>query len=101
MTAIATPLPEDIQAAFREASNREWWGQVGEIWRASDDFGINMAVNAGNTHVTLTEDETAAFQAALEPVVDRWIEEVASMGIDGTALVAAARAAIAANASDM
>jgi TRAP-type C4-dicarboxylate transport system substrate-binding protein len=94
-------LPEDIQAAFREASNREWWGQVGEIWRASDDFGINMAVNAGNTHVTLTEDETAAFQAALEPVVDRWIEEVASMGIDGTALVAAARAAIAANASDM
>lgn len=94
-------LPEDIQAAFREASNREWWGQVGEIWRASDDFGINMAVNAGNTHVTLTEDETAAFQAALEPVVDRWIEEVSGMGIDGTALVENARAAIAANASDM
>ncbi|MGI3186808.1 TRAP transporter substrate-binding protein [Nioella aestuarii] len=94
-------LPEDIQAAFREASNREWWGQVGEIWRASDDFGINMAVNAGNTHVTLTEDETAAFQAALEPVVDRWIEEVGGMGIDGAALVEQARAAIAANASDM
>jgi TRAP-type C4-dicarboxylate transport system substrate-binding protein len=94
-------LPEDIQAAFREASNREWWGHVGEIWRASDDFGINMAVNAGNTHVTLTDDETAAFQAALEPVVDRWIEEVSGMGIDGAALVAHARAAIAANASDM
>jgi len=94
-------LPEDIQAAFREASNREWWGQVGEIWRASDDFGINMAVNAGNTHVTLTEDETAAFQAALEPVVDRWIEEVAGIGIDGAALVERARELIAANASDM
>lgn len=94
-------LPEEIQAAFRDASNREWWGQVGEIWRASDDFGINMAVNAGNTHVTLTEDETAAFQTALEPVVDRWIEEVSGMGIDGAALVEQARAAIAANASDM
>jgi len=94
-------LPEDIQAAFREASNREWWGHVGEIWRASDNFGINMAVNAGNTHVTLTEDETAAFQAALEPVVDRWIEEVSGMGIDGAALVEQARAGIAANASDM
>lgn len=94
-------LPEDIQAAFREASNREWWGHVGDIWRASDDFGINMAVNAGNTHVTLTEEETAAFQVALEPVVERWIAEVDGIGIDGDGLVAAARAAIAANASDM
>ncbi|WP_323036827.1 TRAP transporter substrate-binding protein [Pararhodobacter sp.] len=94
-------LPEDIQAIFREASNREWWAHVGEIWRASDDFGINMAVNAGNTHVTLTEEETAAFQVALEPVVERWVAEVDGLGIDGAALVAAAREAIAANASDM
>lgn len=94
-------LPEDIQAIFREASNREWWGQVGEIWRNSDNFGINMAVEAGNTHVVLSEDETEAFRVALEPVVDRWIEEVSGMGIDGEALVEAAREAIAANASDM
>ncbi|WP_071673550.1 TRAP transporter substrate-binding protein [Nioella nitratireducens] len=94
-------LPEDIQAAFREASNREWWGHVGEIWRASDNFGINMAVEAGNTHVTLTEDETAAFQEVLEPVVDRWIEEVSSIGIDGAGLVQTARDLIAENASDM
>ncbi len=94
-------LPEDIQAAFREASNREWWGHVGEIWRASDDFGINMAVNAGNTHITLSEEETAAFQEVLEPVVDRWIEEVTASGIDGAGLVQTARELIAANASEM
>lgn len=93
-------LPEDIQANFREASNREWWGQVGEIWRGTDDFGIQMAVDAGNTHVTLSEAETEAFNAALAPVVDRWVEEVTGLGIDGAGLVDTARTAIAANAAN-
>jgi TRAP-type C4-dicarboxylate transport system substrate-binding protein len=90
-------LPPEIQKAFRDASGRDWWGQVGEIWRAGDDFGIDMAVKAGRTHVTLTEAETDAFMTALEPVVGRWVDEVAAKGIDGNALVEKARAAIAAN----
>jgi len=93
-------LPEDIQAAFREASNREWWGQVGDVWRGTDDFGINLATDAGNTHIILSEDETAAFREVLEPVVDRWVEEVTAQGIDGQALVDLTRELIAANSSD-
>jgi len=92
-------LPEDIQAIFTEKSGRDWVEQVGKIWRASDDHGIKVATDAGNTHITLSDEETAAFQSALEPVVDRWIEEVAGKGIDGADLVAKARAAIAANSS--
>jgi TRAP-type C4-dicarboxylate transport system substrate-binding protein len=84
-------LPEDIQKAFKDASGREWWGKVGEVWRAGDDFGIQMAVDEGKTHVTLTEEETQAFLDTLEPVVDRWIEEVEAKGIDGAALVEKAR----------
>jgi hypothetical protein len=42
----------------------------------------------------LTAEETEAFRQALEPVVDRWIEEVSAKGIDGGALVAKAREAI-------
>ncbi|WP_296424618.1 TRAP transporter substrate-binding protein [Yoonia sp.] len=94
-------LPEDIQKAFRDASGRDWWGQVGEVWRATDDFGINMAVEAGNTHVILTDEETQVFRDAMAPVVDRWIAEVSASGIDGAALVEKARALIAANAGDM
>ncbi|MDE0303881.1 MAG: TRAP transporter substrate-binding protein [Albidovulum sp.] len=90
-------LPEDIQKAFKDASGRDWWGEVGEIWRASDDFGIGLAVNAGNSHIVLSPEETAAFKAALEPVVDRWIGEVAEKGIDGAALVAKARKLIVQN----
>ncbi|MTI18864.1 TRAP transporter substrate-binding protein [Rhodobacteraceae bacterium RKSG542] len=84
-------LPEDVQKAFRDASGPEWWGKVGDIWRGTDDFGINFATKAGNTHITLSEEETNAFNEALEPVVNRWVEEVAEKGIDGQALVEKAR----------
>ena len=87
-------LPDDVKQAFRDASGPEWWAEVGEIWRATDDFGIGVAVEAGNTHVTLTEEETAAFDEALRPVVDRWVEDVGAKGLDGQRLVDDARAAI-------
>lgn len=92
-------LPEDIQQAFRDASGRDFVGQVGDIWRGSDDFGIQMAVDSGNTHITLSPEETALFDAALAPVVDRWVSEVSDNGIDGTALLETARDAVANNGS--
>jgi TRAP-type C4-dicarboxylate transport system substrate-binding protein len=88
-------LPPHIQQAFRDASTDKWWGEVGDIWSSTDDFGIKVATDAGNEHVVLTEEETKAFQTALEPVVDRWIEEVKGRGIDGEALVTKARELIA------
>ena len=91
-------LPEEIRAAFRDASDREWWGGIAEAWRAGDDFGIGMAVEAGRTHVVLHEAETAAFLEALAPVRARWIEDMAAKGIDGAALVEEARRRIAENA---
>lgn len=90
-------LPADIQQAFKDASGREWWGRIGELWRAADDFGIGLAVDSGNEHVVLTEDETAAFFDALEPVVERWVSEVNEKGIDGAGLVARARELVSAN----
>lgn len=94
-------LPADIQKAFRDASGPEWWGEVGDIWRASDDFGINLAVEAGNEHIVLSEAETAEFRKVLEPVVQRWIDEVSSQGIDGEGLVKQARELIAKHGDGM
>ncbi len=87
-------LPDDIKKAFKDASGPEWWAEVGEIWRNSDNFGIKIAVDAGNEHIVLTEEETAAFREKLEPVVDRWVEEVSAQGIDGAGLVEKARTLI-------
>ena len=94
-------LPDDIKKAFKDASGREWWGQVGDIWRASDDFGIKVATDAGNEHIVLTEEETQAFRDALTPVAQRWVHEVNGKGIDGAALVQKARDLVKANASPM
>lgn len=89
-------LPEDIQQIFLDNSGEEWLREVGQIWRDIDDRGIAMAVEAGNQHITLTEDESAAFIDAVEPVVARWVEEVGGQGsIDAQGLVDAARAAVA------
>jgi len=88
-------LPPDIQKAFMDASGPDWWQEVGRIWGENDDNGIKVATDAGNEHITLTKEETEAFQKVLEPVVDRWVAEVKDKGIDGAALVAKARKLIA------
>ena len=88
-------LPDDLKKIFSDNSGPEWLAEVGEIWRNSDDGGIEMAQKAGNTYIELTEEETAAFREKLEPVVQRWVKEVEGQGIDGAKLVEAARAAIA------
>lgn len=92
-------LPENIQKAFKDSSGKDWWGQVGDIWRASDDFGIKLAVESGNEHIVLTPEETEAFNAALENVVDRWVAEVVEKGIDGQGLVEKARMLVAENSN--
>lgn len=91
-------LPDDIKQVFADASGRDWWGQVADVWRAGDDFGIKMATDAGKTHVVLSEAETQVFLDALAPVQDLWIKEVGGKGLDGAALVARAKELIAANA---
>lgn len=88
-----------MKQAFRDASGDDWVREVGEIWRASDDFGIQLAVKSGNEHVVLSPEETDAIMETLAPVTDRWIEEVSAKGIDGAALVEKARRLIAANAA--
>ncbi|HPE59535.1 MAG TPA: TRAP transporter substrate-binding protein [Thiolinea sp.] len=88
-------LPEDIQKVFMDASDENWWREVGDIWSRIDDEGIKVAVEAGNTHITLTPEETEAFKQTLEPVVERWVEEVKGLDIDGETLVTKAREAVA------
>ncbi|KFE33909.1 TRAP transporter substrate-binding protein [Thioclava atlantica] len=84
-------LPDDVKAAFRQASDEEWLKEVGKIWRTSDDNGIKAAEAAGNELITLSPEETQAFKDAMQPVVARWEKEVSAQGIDGAALVKEAR----------
>jgi TRAP-type C4-dicarboxylate transport system substrate-binding protein len=88
-------LPADVKNAFTDQSGEAWVREVGQIWTKSEDFGIGLATKAGNKHIVLTDAELAAFRTKLEPVVQRWINEVKGQGIDGAALVKMAREQIA------
>lgn len=91
-------LPDDLKAVFDQHSGEDWLMEIAKVWRASDDFGIKMATDNGNEHIVLTEEEMAAFNTALSPVVDRWIEENKD-SFDAAALVEASRKAMAARKS--
>ncbi len=92
-------LPDDVKQAFRDASGTEWLAELGTIWRENDNVGLKVATDAGNEHIVLSTTETAKLKQVLEPVVDRWIEEVSGRGIDGADMVKRARAAIAKHGS--
>lgn len=88
-------LPADVKRVFEANSGEAWVREVGEIWTKSEDYGIGLAIKAGNKHIVLSEAELQQFRDKLEPVVQRWIDDVKGKGIDGTALVKAAREQIA------
>lgn len=86
-------LDDDIKAAFDKHSGEEWLKTVADVWRASDNAGIKLAVESGNEHIVLTQEQMDTFNEALAPVVDQWVSEHSDF--DAQALVDAAREAIA------
>jgi len=88
-------LPPDVQKAFEANNGEARWRTVGQVWTDSEEGGIALAKKAGNKHIQITEAELELFKQKLEPVVQRWIDEVKTKGIDGKALVTKARALIA------
>jgi len=92
-------LPADLKAAIDKNSGRDYAIEVGRIWTKSEEGGLKVALKDGNEHIVIPNAEMKNFEKKLEPVIDRWVEEVKSKGIDGKALVNAAREAIAKYAS--
>ncbi|MGD1869118.1 MAG: TRAP transporter substrate-binding protein [Neomegalonema sp.] len=87
-------LPADLQAIIDANSGRAFAQSMGEIWDATEESGKDVQRGSGGEVVQLTAEQTAAFDALGETVVDRWTEEMTNQGIDGAALVEAARGSI-------
>ncbi|AVW90294.1 TRAP transporter substrate-binding protein [Celeribacter baekdonensis] len=88
-------LPEDLKAVIDANSTVNVAAEIGQMWEDFEQAGIDALDAAGVTRTVFSAEEGAKFDAANDTVVDRWIEEVSSKGIDGAALVDAARAAVA------
>jgi TRAP-type C4-dicarboxylate transport system substrate-binding protein len=93
-------LPADLQAIIDEHSGLEFSGFAGRVMQDYDAPAREIAEDRGNTITTLTEDQTAEWRSAAEPIVAAWVAEMDALGIDGAALVERARALIAENLGD-
>lgn len=87
-------LPKDVQKAFDDASGPDWWQEAGKIWAGSDEIGLKLAKENGNTYIELNAAQTDAFKKVLLPVQDRWVKEVTAKGINGKEILAEAIATV-------
>ncbi len=89
-------LPDDLKKIVDDNSGLEFSIFAGGTMEDSDGPSRQLAVDAGNNIVTLTAEETEVWKAAAQPVIDTWLADMDSKGIDGQALIDEARALIAA-----
>lgn len=88
-------LPDDLRAIIDANSGVNIAAEVGRVWDDFEPKGRAITAESGSEIITLEEAKLGAFRAHADEPIQRWIKEVADKGIDGAALVEAARAAIA------
>ncbi len=59
----------------------------GIAWDEAEARGIEFAKKVGNEMINLTPEETAKWRKAVQPVIDDYINNCASKGVDGKAVV--------------
>jgi TRAP-type C4-dicarboxylate transport system substrate-binding protein len=91
-------LPADLRAVIDANSGlmaSAWAGRAHDI---GDAEGRRAMEDAGNMIAEMSPDLTAEIEALGEAVIADWIAQADAAGLDGAALVEAARAAVAAEA---
>ena len=89
-------MPDDLRAIIDRNSGVAMARLFGQAMDRADINGRRIAEAAGNDVVDISLSEKAKWVEAVQPVIDGWITEMDGKGLDGAGLVAAARAAIAA-----
>ena len=88
-------LPDDLKAIIDAHSGVGIADRAGAQWNDNELPGIKMQEASGGEIVRIDAAAKATFDALSKSVEDRWITEMKDQGIDGAALVDAAKAAIA------
>lgn len=88
-------LPDDLKAIMDANSGPDVAAMFGAAMDAGDIVGRELGEATGNLIVPLGDAEKARWMAAAEPVVTEWVAEMDGIGIDGQALIDAAKALLA------
>jgi TRAP-type transport system periplasmic protein len=90
-------LPENIRAAIDAESGEVLSAFAAQVMWGYDAPARQIAVDRGNNIVTLDEAEVARWKEKAQPVIDRWIADMETKGIDGKALIQQAKDLIVKN----
>ncbi|MGH6944356.1 MAG: TRAP transporter substrate-binding protein [Geminicoccaceae bacterium] len=90
-------LPDDLKAVIDQNSGANIAAEIGKVWMDAEEPGRQAAIEAGNEFIDWPNADKPKWQAAVQPAIDRWLAEMQDAGIDGQALLAAARAAVEAH----
>lgn len=93
-------LPADLRAIIDAESGAHLAREAGQIWDAVEPRVIALADERGNEVIYLDEAASAPFLDAFAETEAKWLEEMAAKGIDGAALLAEAKAAVARHAHE-
>jgi TRAP-type C4-dicarboxylate transport system substrate-binding protein len=87
-------MPDDLKAILDAEAGEKLSAFATQVMWDMDAPAKKIAEDAGNTIVELDAAEVARWKEASKPVVDRWIADMDSKGIDGAALIEQAKALI-------
>ena len=88
-------LPDDLRAILDAESGQKLSEFAAQVMFERDKPGRDLAESNGTKFVQLDAAEIDRWKAKSQPVVDRWIADMETKGIDGGALIDEARALIA------
>lgn len=91
-------LPKDLQKILMDSVDMDTVKKVGQIWMDVEEPGKKMQnESVGGKVIKLDSKQMEEFNKVGQKVVQRWIEDMSSKGIDGQKLVDTAREAISKN----
>lgn len=88
-------LPADVKRVIDANSGIETSAFLGRTQQGNDPAGRKAATDRNNTIHTFTQAETAEFRRAADLVDDEWVKEMNGRNMNGTQLLADAKALIA------
>jgi TRAP-type C4-dicarboxylate transport system substrate-binding protein len=91
-------LPADLRKVIDDHSGKAGAEMGGNVWDKAGEDVRDMVKARGNAIVSISEDESARWQKAVQPVIERWLVEMQAKGIDGGKLLETTRALLAKHA---
>ena len=92
-------LPEDVRKVIDETTGMAFATEAGKVWDQAGADVRTMVQDKGNTMLTLSEADKAAWMTASEPVTEAWVAEMKGKNIDAPALIESAKGLLAKYAS--